>query len=121
MALLPIRPFTVEKAAKIWGMKSAEAEKFLDHLCDKALMVDSEHKGVRQFVMPPPMAGFLEFALMRTRGDIDQKYLSELYHQYMSVEEDFIKDLFFATETRFGRVFVQEPVLMSSKGNYILD
>ena len=28
----------------------------------------------------------------------------------MSVEEDFIKDLFFATETRFGRVFVQEPV-----------
>jgi len=121
MALLPIRPFTVEKAAKIWGISGVEAEKFLDHLCDKALMVDSYHNGVRKFVMPPPMAGFLEFALMRTRGDIDQKYLSELYHQYMSVEEDFIKDLFFATETRFGRVFVQEPVLMSSKGNYILD
>jgi len=121
MALLPIRPFTVEKAAKIWGLSGVEAEKFLNHLCDKALMVDSYHNGVRKFVMPPPMAGFLEFALMRTRGDIDQKYLSELYHQYMSVEEDFIKDLFFATETRFGRVFVQEPVLMSSKGNYILD
>ena len=41
--------------------------------------------------MPPPMAGFIEFALMRTRGDIDQKYLSELYYQYMNVEEDFVK------------------------------
>ena len=121
MALLPIRPFTVKKAAKIWGVSLLEAEKFLDHLCDKALMVDSEHNGVRKFVMPPPMAGFLEFALMRTRGDIDQKYLSELYHQYMSVEEDFIKDLFFATETRLGRVFVQEPVLTNDKTNYILD
>ena len=44
--------------------------------------------------MPPPMAGFIEFALMRTRGDIDQKYLSELYYQYMNVEEDFVKELF---------------------------
>ncbi len=39
----------------------------------------------------------------------------------MSVEEDFIKDLFFATETRFGRVFVQEGVLTNDKMNYILD
>ena len=48
----------------------------------------------------PPMAGFIEFALMRTRGDIDQKYLSELYYQYMNVEEDSVKDLFYATETK---------------------
>ena len=71
--------------------------------------------------MPPPMAGFIEFALMRTRGDIDQKYLSELYWQYMNVEEDFVKDLFFATETKLGRVFVQEPVLTNDKTNHILD
>ena len=31
---------------------------------------------------------------MRTRGDIDQKYLSELYYQYMNVEEDFGKGAF---------------------------
>ena len=67
--------------------------------------------------MLPPMAGFIEFALMRTRGDIDQKYLSELYYQYINVEEDFVKDLFFATETRLGRVFVQEPVLGNDKMN----
>ena len=121
VALLPVRPFTLKKAARIWGTSEAKAEKLLDHLCEKALLVDSNYHGERQFVMPPPMAGFIEFALMRTRGDIDQKYLSELYYQYMNVEEDFVKDLFFATETRLGRVFVQEPVLTNEKTNHILD
>lgn len=121
VAKLPVRPFTLKKAAKVWGTTEAKAEKLLDHLCEKALMVDSEYKGQRQFVMPPPMAGFIEFALMRTRGDIDQKYLSELYYQYMNVEEDFVKELFFSTETRLGRVFVQEPVLTNDKTNHILD
>ena len=72
VALLPVRPFTLKKAAKIWGTTEAKAEKLLDRLCEKALLVDSDYHGQRQFVMPPPMAGFIEFALMRTRGDIDQ-------------------------------------------------
>ncbi len=121
VAKLPVRPFTLKRAARVWGTTEAKAEKLLDRLCEKALLVDSEYHGERQFVMPPPMAGFIEFALMRTRGDIDQKYLSELYYQYMNVEEDFVKDLFFATETRLGRVFVQEPVLVNDKTNHILD
>lgn len=121
MSLLPVRPFTIKRAARIWNTSEAKAEKVLDHLCEKALLVDSEHNGVRKFVIPPPMAGFIEFALMRTRGDIDQKYLSELYYQYMNVEEDFVKDLFFATETKLGRVYVQEPVLTNEHMNHILD
>ena len=121
VALLPIRPFTLKKAAAVWSVSELQAEKMLDRLCEKALIVDSYYKGERRFVMPPPMAGFIEFALMRTRGDIDQKYLAELYYQYMNVEEDFVKDLFYATETKLGRVFVQEPVLTRDKMNHILD
>ncbi|MDR2939664.1 MAG: (Fe-S)-binding protein, partial [Clostridiales bacterium] len=118
---LPIRPFTAKKAAKIWGISESKAGQYLEGLCNKALLVDSFYKGERQFVMPPPMAGFIEFALMRTRVDIDQKYLSGLYYQYMNVEEDFVKDLFYSTETFLGRVFVQEPVLANSKTIHILD
>jgi Pyruvate/2-oxoacid:ferredoxin oxidoreductase delta subunit len=121
MSQLPIRPFGLEKAAKIWGVSPAQAETILDHLCEKGLMVDSLNKGVRQFVLPPPMIGFFEFALMRTRGDIDQKYLSELFCQYIDVEEDFIKSLFFELDTKLARVFVQEPVLLTEKANHILD
>ncbi len=118
---LPIRPFNLKKAASIWGTTEAKAEKLLDHLCEKGLIVDSYYKGTRQFVLPPPMIGFFEFALMRTRGDIDQKYLSELFYQYLDVEEDFIKELLFSVDTKLGRVFVQEPVLMTEKTNHILD
>ena len=74
-----------------------------------------------KFVLPPPMIGFFEFSLMRTRGDIDQKYLSELFYQYINVEEDFIKDLFLGMDTKLGRVFVNESVLMTEKTNHILD
>lgn len=121
VALLPVRPFTAKKAAKIWHISEGKAEAFLERLCEKALLVDSYYNGIRQFVMPPPMAGFIEFALMRTRGDLDQKYLSELYYQYMNVEEDFVKDLFYATETKLGRVYVQEPILTNENTLHILD
>ena len=121
VAMLPIRPFTAKKAAGIWNTTELKAEKLLDRLCEKGLLVDSFYQGTRQFVLPPPMIGFFEFALMRTRGDIDQKYLSELFYQYLNVEEDFIKDLFFGMETKLARTFVQEPVLMTEKTNHILD
>ena len=118
---LPIRPFTIKKAAKIWNLSELETEKFLDSLCDKALLVDSNHNGVRKFVLPPPMIGFFEFSLMRTRGDIDQKLLSELFYQYINVEEDFIRSLFLGLDTKLGRVLVQEPVLLTEQANHILD
>ena len=111
VALLPIRPFTAEKAAGIWKMPTAEARKILDGLADKAILLDTEEDGKQTYVLPPPMAGFFEFSLMRIRGDIDQKALSELYYQYLNVEEAFIKALFTHGETQLGRVFVHEPSL----------
>ena len=121
VAKLPIRPFSLKKAAQLWGTSEAKAEKLLDRLCEKGLLVDSYDRGMRKFVLPPPMIGFFEFSLMRTRGDIDQKYLSELFYQYINVEEDFIKDLFLGMDTKLGRVFVNESVLMTEKTNHILD
>ena len=117
VAKLPIRPFSLKKAAQLWGTSEAKAEKLLDHLCEKGLLVDSYDHGVRKFVLPPPMIGFFEFSLMRTRGDIDQKYLSELFYQYIHVEED----LFLGMDTKLGRVFVNESVLLTDKANHILD
>lgn len=121
VAQLPIQAFTIEKAAKIWGMKSVEAEKILNKLASRAILLDMEYEGKRTFLLPPPMAGFLEFSMMRTRGDVDQHLLAELYYQYLNVEEDFIKDLFYSTETKLGRVYVQEKVLTNDNSVEILD
>ncbi len=58
---------------------------------------------------------------MRIRQDIDQKILSELFYEYMNVEEDFIRDLFTRGETQLGRTFVNEPVLSNENALHVLD
>ena len=121
VSLLPIKPFTTEKAARIWKMKASEAQKTLDELADRAILLDMEADGKRTYILPPPMAGFFEFSLMRIRGDLDQKALSELFYQYLNVEEDFIKSLFTNGETQLGRVFIHEPALSGELSLCVLD
>lgn len=121
LAQLPIRPFTVARAAKIWKLGEAEAKKALDALADRAVLLDYEEEGETRYALPPPMAGFFEFSLMRVRGDIDQRALSELFYQYLNVEEGFIKDLFVRGETQLGRVFVDEAALPAEVALRVLD
>lgn len=121
VSLLPLRPFSAEKAAHVWKMDGVRTRKILDQLCGRAILMDMEENGRQVYCLPPPMAGFFEFSLMRIRGDIDQKLLSELYYQYLNVEEDFIKNLFLTGETKLGRVFVHEPVLSSENALQIFD
>ena len=121
VALLPIRPFTARHAAKVWKMKQSEAQKILDELAGRAILLDmTAPDGVTSYVLPPPMAGFFEFSMMRLRGDVDQKLLAELYFQYINVEEDFITSLFMS-ETRMGRAFVNEEVLLPNQRLTVLD
>ncbi len=121
MALLPLVPFTVQQAARAWKVDELQARKWLDELADRALLLDSEHEGVTHYTMPPPMAGFFEFSLMRYRSDIDQAALSRLFYQYLNVEEAFIKALFTDGETQLGRTFVHEPALQEEQALHILD
>lgn len=121
VSLLPIKPFTAKKAAVIWKIPLKEARKTLDDLADRALLLDLEEEGRTVYVLPPPMAGFFEFSLMRIRNDINQKVLSELFYEYINVEEDFIKSLFTEGETQLGRVFVHEPILSAENTLHILD
>ena len=121
VAALPIRPFTADQAAKNWRVPVAEAEQTLQRLAGRALLVDIRGMDKTEYVMPPPMAGFFEFALMRTRGDIDQKLLSELYEQYITVEDDFIRQLFLTGNTQLGRVFVNEDAVGSEHALHVLD
>ena len=112
VAALPIRPFTVKKASQVWNMSISESQKILETLASRAILVDVEQpNGNKLYTLPPPMAGFFEFSMMRTRGDIDQKTLGELFYQYCNVEEDFIRALFTNGETQLGRVYVNEPAL----------
>jgi ferredoxin len=121
VSILPIKPFNARKAAKIWKIREPEAQSILNDLADRGLLTDACVNDDVLYSMPPPMAGFFEFSLMRYRDDIDQKTLSELFYQYMNVEEDFIKNLFTRGETQLGRVFVNEEVLSNENSLHVLD
>jgi ferredoxin len=121
VSLLPIRPFNVQKAATAWQMTPGRAKKILDRLASRAILLDIDRDGETLYVLPPPMAGFFEFSMMRVNRSIDQKVLSELFYQYLNVEEDFVRDLFTLGDTQLGRVFVQEPALSADNALHVLD
>ena len=120
VALLPIKPFTAKKAAEIWNKKPKTACKILEELAERGLMVDVDRDGQTFYVLPPPMAGFFEFSMMRVRDDLDQKILSELFQKYLDQEDNFIKALF-TGETQFGRALVNEDSLSRENALYVLD
>lgn len=108
VSLLPIRVFTAEKAARAWKLNLTDTRRRLDALCRRALLVDIRFNGDMRYCLPPPMAGFLEFSMMRVRGDIDQKALAEMIYRYINEEEDFASALFAQGQTQMGRAFVAE-------------
>jgi ferredoxin len=120
VSLLPIKPFSDKKAAGIWKLSLKDARVILNDLADRGILLDYENNGETTYSLPPPMAGFFEFSLMRYRNDIDQKALSELFHQYINVEEDFIRNLFLDGETQLGRTFVNEEVLSNENSLHVL-
>jgi Pyruvate/2-oxoacid:ferredoxin oxidoreductase delta subunit len=120
VSLLPIKPFSDKKAAEIWKMTISDARVVLNALADRGMLLDYEHNGETTYTLPPPMAGFFEFSMMRYRNDFDQKTLAELFYQYLNVEEDFIKDLFLTGSTQLGRVFVNEGVLSNENALHVL-
>ena len=93
----------------------AESRKILEGLASKGMLLDMEMHGEQIFVLPPPMAGFFEFSMMRLGNGYDQKLLAELFYQYLNVEEDFVRNLFAGGETQLGRAFVNEKALAADK------
>jgi Pyruvate/2-oxoacid:ferredoxin oxidoreductase delta subunit len=121
VAVLPLRPFTAAGAAQRWKVDEGEARRVLEGLASRAILVDWEREGTTWYVLPPPMAGFFEFSLMRVRTDLDQQALAELFYQYLNVEEDFVRALFAGGETQLGRAFVNEAVLSEENALHVLD
>jgi len=116
---LPIKPFTAKVASKAWGKSVEESSEILNELASRALLIDVEIDGNATYSLPPPMAGFFEFSMMRVGGKVDQKVLAELFHQYINVEDDFVKELF-TMPTALGRTFVHEETV-DDKSLYVLD
>jgi len=79
VARLPIKPFNVEKAARRWKTTIPDAQRVLDELASRAILLDVDGT----YCLPPPMAGFLEFSVMRLRRDVGQMMIT-VFNREMS-------------------------------------
>ncbi len=121
VAQLPVAPFKADDAARAWGTNAGQAERLLDGLVSRSLLIDTGFDGERRYFLPPPMAGFFEFSMMRTDGRLDKHTLAELFHRYMTVEDDFVRELYEPGETQLGRALIHEPALTPDDELRVLD
>ncbi|MBD3355491.1 4Fe-4S dicluster domain-containing protein [Candidatus Woesearchaeota archaeon] len=117
---LPLNFFTIKQAAEIWKKSQKESAKILDGLADKGILLDVRKGKKAVYFLIPTMAGFFEFSLMRTDGKFDRKVLSELFYQYLNVEDDFTRKLFLQ-DPNLGRIFVQENTVLPKYKSEVLD
>ena len=118
---LPVAPFKAADAARAWATDVPQAERELERLVERSLLIDTCFEGERRYFLPPPMAGFFEFSMMRTDGRLDKQTLAELFHRYMNVEDDFVRELYEPGETQLGRALVHEPALDLDDDLHVLD
>ena len=120
---LPIAPFKPPRPPREPGRPAAaEAERTLDEMAARALIVDASMDGKRLYFLPPPIAGFFEFSMMHGgRGGANHDALAELFEQYIHEEDDFMLDLFGVGETKLGRILVREPSLDGDRHLHVLD
>jgi hypothetical protein len=80
VASLPIKPFTVDAAARIWKVPRDKARATLDELASRGLILDMIFYGEPHYALPPPMAGFFEFSFAYLRyAPSSHKYLKSRF------------------------------------------
>lgn len=109
-SLMPLTYFSLGDISKIWGKTEEESEVVLQNLASKGLVYFIEDEGKTVYLLAPPVLGFFEFSLMRLDGKFDRNRMSELYYQYINVEEGFVKQ-FSNINPPMTRAFVQEDAI----------
>jgi len=117
-SVMPLTYFTLGDIAGIWDKGEEETDHILQNLASKGLVYFDDHDGKKNYVLAPPVLGFFEFSLMRLDGKFDRKRLSELYYQYLNVEEDFVRQ-FANINPPMTRVFVQEDAIRDIKSEVL--
>jgi len=107
---LPLKFFTIDSAIKIFNLPKKEVNKILNNLIRKGFLVDFVNKDTKAYFVTPPIPGFFEFAMMRTKGVFDKKVLAPLFNEYVNKEDELAFSLIH-NEPLYGRVFPQTEAI----------
>jgi len=119
LSQLPIGDFGVPLAMKRWKKSESDTINILDDMASRAVLIDIKKNDETRYLLPPPMIGFFEFSMMRIGTHLDQKVLSELFYEYVCVEDEFVTSLM-TIDTPLGRALVQEEAI-EDKALYVMD
>ncbi len=119
LSMLPIGDFGIPLAMKRWNKTLEETTKILDDMASRAVLLDIQKDQETRYLLPPPMIGFFEFSMMRIGTHLDQKVLSELFYEYVVVEDEFVSSLL-TLDTPLGRALVREEAI-EDKTLYVMD
>lgn len=117
VARMPLVPRSARSIARRLGRDEAQVAAMLDHAAGRGLIFDlyNPRKDVTYYAPAPPVVGFLEFALMRRRKDLDQRAVARemdaFFHAESTAEAPAFRDTVFHGPTQIGRTLVHEPAL----------
>jgi Pyruvate/2-oxoacid:ferredoxin oxidoreductase delta subunit len=121
-ARLPLKPTPLPALAARLGMGEEPLRARLDEMCTRGLVMDfvSPRGGPAAYMLAPPLAGFLEFAMMRAHDHIPKKRMAEAMHAYFHGDDTFAREIF-ERPTVVGRVAVHESALPDDGTPEVLD
>jgi len=65
----PLMEATLEEFCESTGMPAPELDAILESMANKGLVMDLPYAGNSYYLLMPGLIGFMEFTLMRQRGD----------------------------------------------------
>ena len=108
-ARMPLKPAPIERLSRDLGVPVDQLRPRLEEMADRGLVMDLVHPrtGAVGWMLAPPLAGFIEFAMMRAADHIPKKRLADALHAYMVGDDTFAREIFEKT-TVVGRAVVHE-------------
>jgi formate hydrogenlyase subunit 6/NADH:ubiquinone oxidoreductase subunit I len=120
---MPYAPATLDRITRITGLAGAQAERLLESLAEKGLVIDiwSERAQQKLYVISPMVVGIFEFTMMREAPESDTRRRAQLLREYLSSDGFFEAN--FAGGERFfvARALPHESTVLPEAYAEILD
>ncbi|MFC1644892.1 DUF362 domain-containing protein [Patescibacteria group bacterium] len=120
VSVLPLNLFSVEDALLLWKIDEGDALEILSNLSRKGILLDFTGSDARAFIVSPTITGFFEFAFMKSDGKFNHQVLSELFYQYIDVDDEYIKKVFNLNPS-LARNFTNEEAISEKDQSAMLD
>lgn len=117
---MPLQFTSAGAMARRMGMDARELEKRLNDMAHKGQVFDFDFGGRTRYMLAPTIVGFIEFSMMRVRGDIDQTKLSGLYKDLLINDGTFFENIRHLASFPL-RVMVHESSLPDGMYTEVLD